>query len=70
MSDNIAITDEPSLMRVLGRIESKIDTLVGSNKDHESRLKKLEANRNYERGIAAAIGAGASFLFTFFKGHG
>lgn len=69
MSENIAITDEPSLMRVLGRIEAKIDTLVNSDQDHGLRIRKLEANRNYERGIAAGIGAACSFLFTYFKGH-
>lgn len=62
--DDITITDTPSLMRVLGRMESKLDEALDAKKDHEKRINKLEGSKMFERGVIATISAGVSFLVT------
>lgn len=57
------------LMRALGRIEGKLDTVLETHTDHSLRLRSLETWRNFERGIFATIGAAASLIFTSWKLH-
>ncbi len=60
------LQEHREIMRSLGNIESKVDTLVTSSVDHERRLRGLERARNYFTGIGTVIVVIAGW---FFKGN-
>lgn len=56
---------EQNVMRSLGRIESKVDTLAESSQDHELRIRNLENEQDYQKGqqlTRARIGGFATGL--------
>ncbi len=61
------------LMRVLGRMEAKLDAAIEAKADHEGRLRSLEKTKWMAHGFAAAVGAGVSsvvtVLVTFWRSH-
>lgn len=66
------VTEHGQVMRALGRIEGKVDSLHESVKrlreDHmtvETRVRFLENWRWYVLGIAASVGVAASIVATF-----
>lgn len=44
----------------LARIETKLDTALALQRDHEARVRILEAWKHYVLGVAAAVGGAAS----------
>jgi len=52
-----------SVHNTLGRMESKLDTLVDLHKDHEVRLRSLESSRSKLLGIAAGVSAAVSIAW-------
>ena len=64
------------LQRWMGRVETKIDTLLDTHKEHEGRIASLESDRNRAKGALWGIGIGSASLggliaklFPFGAGH-
>lgn len=63
------------LQRWMGRVETKIDTLLETHREHESRIVSLENDRNRVKGAIIGVGIGSgsvgAFLAKFipFMGH-
>jgi hypothetical protein len=62
------------LNRSIGRLESKVDTLLENHKSlhikldaHDGRLRDLEHHKSYFLGIAAAVGSGAAIVVEVIK---
>lgn len=62
------------LNRSIGRLESKVDTLLENHKSlhvkldtHDSRLRDLEHHKSYFLGAAAAVGSAAALLIELVK---
>jgi hypothetical protein len=62
------------LNRSIGRLESKVDTLLDNHKSlyvkldtHDNRLRDLEAHKSYFIGVVAAVGSGAAILVEVIK---
>jgi hypothetical protein len=62
------------LNRSIGRLESKVDTLLENQKSlnlsltsHDARLRDLEHHKSYFLGIAAAVGSAAALLVEVIK---
>lgn len=55
--------DEAQFERLI-RIESKLDTFLTTNVDHESRIRKLERALYLATGFAATLGGGVGTLVT------
>lgn len=66
--DELRIENSGDLMRVLGRMEGKLDTALEGRKDHERRLRKLEMRQWWAHGFSAGIGAVVSAAGTLFFG--
>jgi len=49
------MTTAPDMAVTLARVEMKIDTLVKSASDHETRLRDLEATSRSNRALAMTI---------------
>ncbi|WP_142850674.1 hypothetical protein [Telmatospirillum sp. J64-1] len=65
----------PDLLILLGRIDGKLDAALQRQEVHEQNLKEVEArvsrlerNKAYLMGAAAAVGAGASWIKSFIFG--
>ena len=62
------------LQRWMGRIETKIDTLLETNKEHETRITSLEADRNRVKGAILGVslfsGGVGAYLSKIFSGLG
>ena len=63
---------QDTLPFLLGRMESKIDTLIDSHKsltgsidEHDTRIRDLEQSRGWFLGLMAAVGGGVSFLVSW-----
>jgi hypothetical protein len=55
---------------LLGQMDSKLDRVVADAGSQDKRIDKLESAKNFERGIAATLGALGSFIVTYiFKAH-
>lgn len=57
------MTDD--LQRWMGRIETKIDTLLETNKEHETRITSLEADRNRVKGAILGVSLGSGAIGAF-----
>lgn len=62
------------LNRSIGRLESKVDTLLENHKSlhvkldtHDNRLRDLEHHKSYFLGAAAAVGSAAALLVEIIK---
>jgi hypothetical protein len=62
------------LNRSIGRLESKVDTLLETHKSlhtkldaHDSRLRDLESHKSYFLGVVAVVGSGAALLVELVK---
>ncbi len=62
------------LNRSIGRLESKVDTLLENHKSlhvkldtHDNRLRDLEHHKSYFLGAAAAVGSAAALLVEVIK---
>jgi hypothetical protein len=62
------------LNRSIGRLESKVDTLLENHKSlhvkldtHDNRLRDLEHHKSYFLGVAAAVGSAAALLVEVIK---
>lgn len=53
------------VQRSLGRIESKLDSVVDGYKEHGERLASLENDRSRAKGILWGIGLGSASLSAF-----
>ena len=73
-------TRKETTATILARVEEKIEALqadlqkVGQrldnhHADHEGRIRKLEAYKQWLVGLAAAIGAGVTALIAWFRGE-
>lgn len=65
------MSDDVEVHRALGRIEGKLDGMLGRmtaqenrHADHESRIRAIEAGQNKQLGWAAAMGSVASIIIT------
>lgn len=55
---------------LLGQMDAKLDRVIVDTADGATRIRALEKAKNFERGIAATVGALGSFIFTYiFKAH-
>jgi hypothetical protein len=54
----------------LGRIESKLDTVLERIDDHEERLRKVELRSAWAAGAAAVLGAAGGFCANLLFGKG
>jgi hypothetical protein len=55
-----------SLDRAVGRIESKVDTLLDQSTAQEIRIRSLETSRSWVRGMWAAMAAAwGAIIYTF-----
>ena len=50
------------LQRWMGRVETKIDTLLEESKTHETRISSLESDRNRVKGALLGVGLGSGGL--------
>lgn len=62
------------LNRSIGRLESKVDTILESHKSlhgkldtHDNRLRDLEHHKSYFLGAAAAVGSAAALFIELIK---
>lgn len=56
-----------SFALVLGRVEGKLDVALSRQADHEQRIRCLERQKWFERGIASATGVAAAALVNLLK---
>lgn len=50
------------IQRSLGRIEGKLDNILDSQKEHETRITSLENDRNRVKGALWGVGIGSGGL--------
>lgn len=67
-------SDVGELNRSIGRLESKVDTLLENQKSlnlnltsHDTRLRDLEHHKSYFLGIAAAVGSAGALVVEIIK---
>ncbi|UOF77788.1 hemolysin xhlA [Caudoviricetes sp.] len=53
------------LQRWMGRVETKIDTLLDTHKEHEARIQSLEDDRNRAKGALIGVGMFSGGLGAF-----
>jgi hypothetical protein len=63
--------NDVDVARALGRIEGKLDDLLDSREDQETRIRALESKSAWMAGAAAGLGAVGGILWNIFspKGH-
>lgn len=59
--------DNTSVDAVLARIESKLDVLIDGNKDHENRIRRIEAWMLKIIGASGAVSAVVAIVIKFFE---
>ena len=57
---------QDSLPFLLGRMESKLDQVLETHKDHGKRITGLEKDKHKVLGAMAVISAGISAFFSWF----
>ena len=53
------------LQRWMGRVETKIDTLLDTHKEHEARIQSLETDRNRVKGALWVVGGSGLSIGAF-----
>lgn len=54
-----------NIERSLGRIESKVDSLLIRAGKHDDRISSLEGTKSWFRGVAAAVSLGLAAAWAF-----
>jgi hypothetical protein len=59
-----------SIDRTVGRLESKVDTLLERQHDLGERVDSLESDRDKRAGVTVAVAGGTSFFVTILAAFG